>query len=468
MSKINQKQNWIFALMFASIFVVSMFSGYTSNISFAETTYSSVVEDLQKDESFNVEDYPIVKDDYSLKVLTIAESVNDELFVYVYQPSGNLTASSINISTKIDTPSYTNYGLTLLDKDSSLQKYKVNNFEIEDSTIRYYEITTIYRPFNAEYDKELDNGNTINYVDFSVGKRYEFNTTENGLTINTHDIDVIDIAEKYVGFVRYDDGYTGSPGLGFAWNEPGYDSHFIAFSTASKIDKLMEAEIYYTSQTYSYYKSLTSTQERYGDLVENKATPTYKDKVEVSVEHGLIKYNYNWDRIQTVDEFISTEDRSFIYECGLFKYNVSTNITDEGLEDLKGKDWVVRFTETEWSDTFYSTNIFNKTYVAKKTIIGNVSILRLKFETDGITYNLGAVDNMQTGDGVPDNETKGRIEFSWWLLAIIGIPLLILAIIYLPGIVRIVFKGIFKFIVSILKCLWYVWTAPLSLFGWDD
>lgn len=41
--------------------------------------YTSVLEDLQKDENFNAEDYPIVADDYSLQVITIAESENKEL-----------------------------------------------------------------------------------------------------------------------------------------------------------------------------------------------------------------------------------------------------------------------------------------------------------------------------------------------------------------------------------------------------
>ena len=53
-----------------------------------EITYTEVLTDLQKDSSFNADNYPTKADDYSLQIIQLAESVNKELFVYVYQPSG--------------------------------------------------------------------------------------------------------------------------------------------------------------------------------------------------------------------------------------------------------------------------------------------------------------------------------------------------------------------------------------------
>ena len=67
-------------------------------------TYSEVLDDLKKDTSFDPDNYPSKADDYSLQAIQLAESVNKELFVYVYQPSGKVKdfkASSINISTTI-------------------------------------------------------------------------------------------------------------------------------------------------------------------------------------------------------------------------------------------------------------------------------------------------------------------------------------------------------------------------------
>ena len=42
-----------------------------------------------------------------------------------------------------------------------------------------------------------------------------------------------------------------------------------------------------------------------------------------------------------------------------------------------------------------------------------MSILRLKFETQGVIYDLGVVDNKQTGDGKPDNKYPKWSLFVW-------------------------------------------------------
>ncbi len=68
-----------------------------------EKTASGVLEDLGKDASFSAANYPSNAKDYSLSVMQLAESTDKELFVYVYQPSGDkVKASSINISTTIN------------------------------------------------------------------------------------------------------------------------------------------------------------------------------------------------------------------------------------------------------------------------------------------------------------------------------------------------------------------------------
>ena len=76
-----------------------------ANVAFAEDkTATDVLEDLSRDKSFNPDNYPTKTDDYSLQIIQLAESVDKELFVYIYQPSGkakDFKASSINISTTI-------------------------------------------------------------------------------------------------------------------------------------------------------------------------------------------------------------------------------------------------------------------------------------------------------------------------------------------------------------------------------
>ena len=94
------------------LFLLGLFSATTciapSTVAIASAAespdikYTSVLEDLQKDATFDINDYPYAAGDYSLQVIQIAESVNDKLFVYVYQPSAPsrlLEATTIRIST---------------------------------------------------------------------------------------------------------------------------------------------------------------------------------------------------------------------------------------------------------------------------------------------------------------------------------------------------------------------------------
>ena len=129
-----------------------------------EKTASGVLEDLSKDASFNATNYPSNAKDYSLSVMQLAESTDKELFIYVYQPSGDkVRASSINISTTInDEISFFNYPLELLNFEGTLFKYKVTNFEVKKDPVRYYAISSIYRPFDAGIGDKKSGNNTIN------------------------------------------------------------------------------------------------------------------------------------------------------------------------------------------------------------------------------------------------------------------------------------------------------------------
>ena len=139
-----------------------------------EITYTEVLTDLQKDSSFNADNYPTKADDYSLRIIQLAESVNKELFVYVYQPSGDkVKASSINISTTInDEISYHNYKLEFLNFDGTLFKYKVAGLEVKTDPVRYYAISSVYRPYNSDIDNNKSGNNTINEVNYAVNRQY--------------------------------------------------------------------------------------------------------------------------------------------------------------------------------------------------------------------------------------------------------------------------------------------------------
>ena len=114
MSKAREKiLTMIFAFAVAICTIFSMVQ--ISNLGAKAEGYSGVLQDLQKDKSFQVGNYPLNGQDYSLQLIQVAESTDKELFLYVYQPSGetkNFTASSVNFSTTInENISFLNYKL---------------------------------------------------------------------------------------------------------------------------------------------------------------------------------------------------------------------------------------------------------------------------------------------------------------------------------------------------------------------
>ena len=399
-------------------------------------TYTNVLEDLQRDGSFSKENYPEKATDYSLQIIQLAESSDKELFVYVYQPSGQLkglVASSINISTTInDAVSYHNYKLELLNADGVFFKYKVSDFVVKDDAVRYYAITSVYRKWDKTIDPATGNDNTVTEVNYNVSKQYAFGTINGKPYVNCVDIDTIVVTDKFVGFVRYENGFT-------LYNS-ACDSHFVAFNTDKPIDKLLEADVYYTTQSYNWnWTAFVGEKETFGTKQDNYSYLKYTDKVEHTGE-GWFAGTYKWDRIQTVDDFISGENRENIFHGAVLDVKVSTKLTDSALNELKGKKWVLRFTETAYSFTPDYTGTGSQ--YSSSTVVGDVTILRLKFETDGITYNLGTIDNKQTGGKDPSNSTDIDVSLNDTGKKLAALIMLILAIILLAPVLPYILKAV--------------------------
>ena len=407
-------------------------------------TASGVIEDLSKDASFNAANYPSNAKDYSLSVMQLAESTDKELFIYVYQPSEDkVRASSINISTTInDEISFFNYPLELLNFEGTLFKYKVTNFEVKKDPVRYYVISNIYRPFDAGVGDEKSGNNTINEVNYAVNRQYCFGEINGKPYINCIDIETIVVTDKFVGFVRYPDGFKLFTGA--------CDSHFVAFNTDKKIDKLFEADVYYTTQkvSYDFFTEDSPFSIKFGDSkTDNYAYLKYTDKVE-HTGGGFFAGTYKWDRIQSVEDFIKTEDRTMVYYGAVLNSKVSSKLTDEALNELKGKKWVLRFTETSYNKSPRSGMGAATYYHAETTMVGNVTILRLKFETDGITYNLGVIDNKQTGSTEPSNSTDIKVEPNATGKGILYLILFVLLLVMLAPLLPYILNAV-VFIVSL-------------------
>lgn len=431
------------SLILVIILILSTFGCAFTGIAFAdsETVYTDVLEDLSKDETFDAAQYPAKVNDHSLDVFQIAESNAGELFLYVYQPAEDkFDATSVNISTAInENLHYVNYKLTKLSKQGCLAKYIVNEFEVKKDTVRYYDISAIFRQWYEDIDEPAskEDVNIISEISFAVGKFYTACTIDEKVTYTEVHQDVIVITGKYCGFVRYPDGFQLFP--------TACDSHFVAFSTDIRIDELYDADVDFITQSYiyTYYDNdITGRPEtidkKYGEKIHNSVT-VYSEEVSHQ-GNGWFAQNYTWNRIETVSEFK--------------KNNILTNIAEK---ELAGKEWVLRFTETDFSKTGALTY-----YTEKSTFVSEVTILRLHFKSVGEVYNLGVVDNKQSGSDNPvnkDDETLVSIIqriLKWlsknWKLLVIGIVVIAVAAALIVAIVK---KGAAVVFTAIGKAIWF-------------
>ena len=405
-----------------------------SNIAKAENNkYTTVIQDLFVDSSFKIEDYPTINGDYSLQVIQVAESNEKELFVYVYQPSSyttDLRATSINISQGInENVKYVNYTLEYLSSFETIYKYKVNDLVVKNDALRYYDITSIFRKWSSVLDKETGNDNEVDEVAYDVSKLFTASTVKGEVSYSCLESETIEITNKYVDHIRYLNGF---------WlYYDSCDSHYVAFSTDKQIDKLMEADITYIADTGS---ESPATGRWTSDKIETISKTIYADETVSSDMTGPFGHTYTWNRIESVSEFIEKED-----------------LKDETKKNLENMQWVLRFAETDYME-------YNGMWNPHKdmTKISEVTILRLKFETNGLVYNLGVIDNKQSGDEVPGNN-----ENSWfdnlikWLIRIALIVLAAILVIFL-------FPYIVDLIVYIFKGIWWLITLPFKAFKKKD
>lgn len=463
--KVLRKKTVHIVLSFLLIVLValSFLHPAVTTASAAETNtsiYTNVMDDLQKDENFDVADYPVVEDDYSLNVIQIAESSDDELFVYVYQPSHpkkDLIATTIrlSISNPDDELTYTDYTLALLDTDGVFDKYKVLDFIVKSDSVRYYEIVQLTRMWDASIDKTLDNDNTISQVAFEVAQIWTVYTVDSKVYYTMDEVETIQITSKFAGFLRYPQNLWDWH-LGYE----KFDIHFVAFSTDKPIDKILEVDLLYNFQEFLYDSSYCygyDDPDCYGDIIKKTVTLKNGDEIHLSGS-GWRSLQYNWNAIEPMDDFIESEHLTYTYELGLFNAYVSTKLTEESKESLAGKNWVLRYAVTEYGHWENGKGDWSQDW---HTIVSDTSLLRIKFDMDGAVYNLGVVDNYQSEGKKPSNIVDIDFKPSWLLMLII----LLLILFFLSPWLAPIFTFLFKVIGKVLSIIWKIVSAPFIALG---
>lgn len=388
----------------------------------AQTTTTSVMQDLKSDATFNVDDYPsktidelkTAEEEY-LQVIKIAESVNNELYIYVYQPSDStkeIEAAKVLISQSTDESSARVFELKLFSTEGVFDKYLVKGLKVFSSfSVRNYSITSIYRESDKELGDDMrdsDVGGITTYVAVSVAQTWYARTTVSGSIEYAYSQDeVIVVTDKYHSFIRYSDGFR-------LLERPYTDSHFIAFTTDHKIEELLSAEVYCVTRAYEYmekfkpdnkYESTTILRDKFlkNETVKITAGEKGSNEADGWFDSG---HKYEWERIEKLSEFLDAEESALTSETisGLLRVENSAN--GNGV-------WVLRFLETSYTEdhklsSYYGT-IYTGSITYTTTRVSDVSILKLTFRTAGVPYTMNVVDSMVTPDTVPGGE-HGLVE----------------------------------------------------------
>lgn len=434
------------------------FPPLTASASMSQS-YSSVLDDLEKDSTFNIDNYPSNPESNEIQIIHIGEGSEGELYIYTYQP-GNETkhykAKFINMSLQSGTDkniSFKLYSLTWINSDGVFDKYIVNDFTVSKDVYRYYTIASIYR----HYDKSVDNSSASEAIDsvqckaFSVGQTWCLYYYNNILIYEMETMEYVDITIYSTGTIRYYDGFS----ILFGSTMTECDAHYVAFSIDNfEVEKIYDADITYTTvpQTYRLLNStgtgsLTVHEEErqtfsktltYLDTGSNKGT-------------GLFGKKYEWNRISTVTEFVESVEA-----------DSNDKFSTEERQALSNSDFVFRFLETEITQDagFQFTT-------TKYTKVENIGVLRLHFLSKGNVYNLGVVGDLVGTDSNPEldvgmgDNILNSIEEQRWekIIALLFLVLLLVVLIalfpVLSPIIKFALQGLFYIIGAILTILTY-------------
>ena len=450
-------------LYVAAAFLLSLFVVFEYTLSKAVTAsaedssgdvvYTSPLFDLEEDSSFDKSAYPAVESDFSLSVIQIAESTNNELFVYVYQPSHDTldliaTRISMYLGESVNGKDFTPqlYHLRLVGVDGVFDKYVVENVVVSREEYRYYNIVSIYREFNESAgDRDVGIGSTAE-VAFNVGQQWCAYSKNGARTYEMNTFRTVEIDVTANGFIYFQSGFQFNNFWGVGKE---CDAHFICFNFNSfNVDYIYDADLRYEERWVQHTETYTVggpvVTDEYGEYVSKRVTLTDADKVEYS-DGGIFEKRYTWNRINTSSDFVAQIES----QNGVF------NEVDR--ETILQSQWVFAFCETDRVQTVGTNFSHRKTYD-----IDDVAILRIHFrDVSAETYNLGVVANLTDSADEPSGTVKPKAEMEEWvylliggLLLVLGIVLLCLIGVYCPPLLKIIGKVLllpFKIVGALFK-----------------
>ncbi len=372
-------------------------AAYTGARAETSNEYTDVLADLGKDEKFDVMAYPEITDTKdkafgSIRIIQVAESGRNELFVYTYQPSNRvklLPATELNMSLYETVDSTTLYSLKLLNSNGVFCKYLVGGVTVPSDVVRYYNITSIYRAWDSGIDGATGNDNTGVAVSFPVACRWTAHTVGGKVLYDLTETQTVGVSAKWCGTIRYAHGFSLLPA-------ESCDSHFVAFSVNHDMDELISVTVAYIWQTKSR-KTIWGGSKDVWTSPQSTTKTLFNDDTFV-YNGGVFGDKYQRARIVSADEFMQSEE-----------------LEDDAKRNIRGKQWVLRFYETPCR--LDGTSLWETVVTGKKnmeTKVNDVTLLRFEFKLAGEVYNVGVIDNKQSADDKPDNVPQKTFVERFW------------------------------------------------------
>ncbi len=395
-------------MLFIVVFTMAFSMFVVPQVTFALTAddYSDVMTDLTSDSSFDTAKFPEDSKDRTIKVIQIAESENNNLYIYTYEPCKvikSLKACKVNMSLSEDVDGTKLYDLILLSKEGVFAKYLVKDLVVnnKDFEERNYNISTIYRSWIPGVDKRADSDeNVVNTVAYPVGQVWTAKTVDNDVKYSVYEVEYVTVTSQMIGMRRYTDGFQ------FASTKV-CDAHYLAFSCDHDIDYIQSAKIAFNTTDYT---KLEGSDYKYADPVKREVE-LEKYQVASNDGSGWFGKKEDWHRIQSTSNFIN-------------EVNMSSE-TEKAI--ISRYDWILNFYETSYERAVGGKDILIATLVplgfiglivdactTRGTVVSDVTLLRLQFSYDGEIYDMGVVADSQTGTNKPTNPKEQRDNIREW------------------------------------------------------
>lgn len=459
-SKLLLKYLVILLIFLVYIFIWLFCLSYDTCVVYAAESIDNetVINDLKQDESFTIEDYPSNNNDFGLYVIQLQETKEDELALYVYQPSNNfvnLIATKISLSYGFSSngaglePHI--YDLELVSTNGTLDKYIIKDYTVPGDAHRYYNLVEIFRKYNELLDSdELDEGGYTSDVAIAVGQQWYFVEVNNVKKCEMNTFNTLDIETIFCGNFTFSNGNI----LGVFSSAFGYgDCWFLCFNCDDYvIQHIYDGDVSFNQTYVEETSSITGVDIEKGEPVHKELYLSDEDVMTYKGD-GLGAKSISWKRILSSSDFINAAEDN------------DANISDDVKNKILSSQWVFTFTETERSKV--GTVAVVSTYYD----ITEVGILRLHFMDINGTYDLGVVNSLFNPDNISDGyigdkSIKDLLNSltDWFekLFAILGTVILVLVLVAISGFIT----PVWNIICLVGKSLWFVISLPFRLIIW--